>query len=129
VLGAEHPDTAMSLSNLGRLLRDLGETDKAEPLFLRAVAIAISEKALGPEHPLTQRSQSHYGRLLLMTDRTAEALQLGQVALATHERVNGPNHAWTKDSARVTADALDALGRGEEANALRTRYGLGNSVE
>jgi hypothetical protein len=26
-----------------------------------------------------------------------------------------PSHLWTKDSARVTADALDALGRTEEA--------------
>ena len=30
----------------------------------------------------------------------------------------------TKDSARVTADAFDALGRAEEAKALRERYGL-----
>jgi hypothetical protein len=29
----------------------------------------------------------------------------------------------TKDSARVTADALDALGRTEEAKALQTRAG------
>ena len=35
----------------------------------------------------------------------------------------GLNHPWTKDSARVTADALDALGRHEEAKALRERYG------
>jgi hypothetical protein len=32
-----------------------------------------------------------------------------------------------KDSARVTADALDALGRTEEAKALRERYGLASS--
>jgi len=31
----------------------------------------------------------------------------------------GRDHPWTKDSARVTADALDALGRTEEAMALR----------
>jgi hypothetical protein len=37
----------------------------------------------------------------------------------------GRDHPWTKDSARVTADALDALGRSEEAKALRGRYGLG----
>jgi hypothetical protein len=36
----------------------------------------------------------------------------------------GPDRPWTKDSARVTADALDALGRTEEAKALRERYGL-----
>ena len=30
----------------------------------------------------------------------------------------------TRDSVRVTADALDALGHSEEAAALRERYGL-----
>jgi hypothetical protein len=39
----------------------------------------------------------------------------------------GLNHRWTKDSARVTADALDALGRTEEAKALRERYGVTQS--
>jgi hypothetical protein len=45
---------------------------------------------------------------------------LGSAAL----RVLGRDHAWTKDSARVTADALDALGRAEEAKPLRERYGV-----
>jgi hypothetical protein len=33
----------------------------------------------------------------------------------------------TKDSAHVTADALDALGRTEDVKALRERYGLRSS--
>jgi hypothetical protein len=41
--------------------------------------------------------------------------------------VLGHDHAWTKDRARVTADALDALGRTEEAKALREQYGLMSS--
>jgi Tetratricopeptide repeat len=53
---------------------------------------------------------------LSLTNRDAEALQLGQGALSLHERIYGPNHLWTKDSARVTADALDALGRAAEAS-------------
>jgi hypothetical protein len=96
---------------------DAGRTDEAEPPFLRA--IAIGDKALGAEHPLTQRYQSHYARLLLTTSRAAEALQRGRAALAAHEGVNRSNHPWTKDSVRVTADALDALGRCAEAAALR----------
>jgi hypothetical protein len=44
--------------------------------------------------------------------------------LATHDAVNGSNHPWTKDSARVNADALDALGRGAEALVLREKYGV-----
>ncbi|HMK78956.1 MAG TPA: tetratricopeptide repeat protein [Xanthobacteraceae bacterium] len=125
VLGPEHPHTAASLSNLGRLLCDLGQTAEAVPLFRRA--IAIGKKALGDEHPSTRRFESHYARLLLMSDRAPEAFRLAQAALATHEAVNGPNHPWTKDSARVTADALDALGRAEEAKALREKYGIGEA--
>jgi hypothetical protein len=56
--------------------------------------------------------------------RASEGLTIAQCALATHEVAPGLNHAWTKDSARVTADALDALGRAEEAKALREQYGL-----
>jgi Tetratricopeptide repeat len=73
---------------------------------------------------VTQRYASHYARLLLQTGRAAEALTAAQAALATHKAASGLNHPWTKESARVTADALDALGRTEEAKALRERYGL-----
>jgi hypothetical protein len=50
------------------------------------------------------------------------ALTLGETALAAHDRVLERDHAWTEDSARVSADELDALGRIEEAKALRERY-------
>ena len=59
-----------------------------------------------------------------MDGHSTEALALGDTALAAHDNVLGRDHAWTKDSARVTADALDALGRTEEAKTLRERYGL-----
>src|SRR5262245_30673431 len=36
-------------------------------------------------------------------------------ALAARDKVLGAKQSWTKESARVTADALDALGRTEEA--------------
>jgi tetratricopeptide (TPR) repeat protein len=122
LLGPEHPDTATSLSNLARLLGKSGHTDDAEPLFKRA--IAIGEKARGLGHPLTQRYCSHYARLCLDTGRATEALSLAQAALATHETTSGPNHPWTKDSARVTADALDAQSRTDEAAELRARYSI-----
>ena len=61
------------------------------------------------------------------TGRASDALTFAQSALATHEAASGLNRPWTKDSARVTADALDALGRTEEAKALRERYGVARS--
>jgi hypothetical protein len=45
-------------------------------------------------------------------------------ALLAHEATGGLDHPWTKDSARTTADALAALGRAEEAAALRARFGI-----
>jgi tetratricopeptide (TPR) repeat protein len=122
ILGTDHPDVATRWSNLACMLRDSGRANDAEQLFHRA--IAVGDKALGAEHPLTRRYQSHYARLLLMTDRAAQALQLGRAALSTHEHASGPNHPWTKDSARVTADAFDALGRAAEATSMREQYGL-----
>ena len=50
------------------------------------------------------------------------------MALTNYEKVLGPNNPWTKDSARVNAKALDALGRGEDAAALRAQYALGPEV-
>jgi tetratricopeptide (TPR) repeat protein len=113
--GPNHPETATSLSDLARLLSKSGHTGDAKALFERALAIgvqaiAIAEKELGPGHPLTQRYYSQHARLCLDTGRAAEAMSLGQAALAIHETTWGLDHPWTKYSARVTADALDALG-------------------
>ena len=47
-----------------------------------------------------------------------------ETALRAHEKVLGPNHRSTKDTARVTAEALDALGRADQAAAFRARYGV-----
>jgi tetratricopeptide (TPR) repeat protein len=122
VHGPEHPDTATTLSNLARLLNKSNHAEDAEPLFERA--IAIGERVLGREHPLTHRYRSHCARLFLDTGRTAEALAFAEAALAIHATTPGPNHIWTSDTAGMTADALDALGRGDEAAALPTRYGI-----
>ena len=54
VLGPEHPDTAASLSNLAKLLREQGDFAGARPLLERA--LSIREKVLGPEHPTRQRA-------------------------------------------------------------------------
>ena len=66
-------------------------------------------------------------RLLLLTGSPKEALALSGTALAARDKVLGRDHSWTKGSARVTADALDALGRTEEAKVLRERHGLASS--
>jgi tetratricopeptide (TPR) repeat protein len=124
-LGPEHPKSAASLNNLALLLRDQGDFAAARPLLERA--LAVREKALGREHQDTELVRCNLSRLLLLVGRPTEALSLGETALSAHEKIFGRDHTWTKDSARVTADALDALGRTEEAKALRERYGVASS--
>jgi tetratricopeptide (TPR) repeat protein len=123
VLGPEHPQTAHCLNNLAALLQDQGDLAGARPLLERA--LAIYQTAFGTDHPNTNRGRRNLARLLLTTGSPTQALGLGQTALAAHEGALGADHAWTKDSARVTADTLDALGRADEATAMRARYGLG----
>ena len=59
-----------------------------------------------------------------MDGHSTEALALGDTALAACDKLLGRHRAWTKESARVTADALDALGRADEAAAMRLRHHL-----
>jgi tetratricopeptide (TPR) repeat protein len=121
-LGPEHPDTATSLMNLGRLLQAQGEIAPARPLLERL--LAVCEKTLGPEHPETNIARDHFAQLLLVSGNPGEALTLAEAALAAHEKLLGLDDPRTKHSAIVTADALDALGRVDEAAALRARIGL-----
>ena len=48
-----------------------------------------------------------------------------QLALAMIERSSSDlKHPWLLECAAIYADALDALGRSEEAKALREKYGV-----
>ena len=125
-LDPEHPHRAPSLHNFALLLRDQGDFAGARPLFERA--LAICERTRGADHPDTNIVRCNLSRLLLRIGHPTEALSLGETALTGFEKVLGQNHRFTKgEGAPVTAKALDALGRTEEAKALRERYGLTSS--
>ena len=122
VLGVDHPITAVSLNNLAFLLKSQGDLTGAQPLFERA--LAIREATFDPDHPETNIARGNLASLFLEKGNAEKALELGMVALAAHDKVLGSYHPWTNQSAHITADALDALGRSEEAKALREKYGI-----
>jgi tetratricopeptide (TPR) repeat protein len=72
--GPDHPDVAMTLSNLAVLYVSLGQYTDAEPLYQRA--LALFEPALGPTHPHVRTCLRNYARLLRDTQRRAEARAL-----------------------------------------------------
>ena len=49
VLGEKHPDYAMSLDNLAVLYREMGDYDKAAPLYIKVME--IEKEVLGENHP------------------------------------------------------------------------------
>jgi tetratricopeptide (TPR) repeat protein len=119
VLGPEHYYTAVGLHELACLHLDQGDLAGARPLIERAVAIL--EKVLDPEHPNLHLVRHNLARA---KGNAVEALTYAEAALACCEKALGENHRSAKFAARITADALDALGRAEEAAALRARYGI-----
>jgi tetratricopeptide (TPR) repeat protein len=121
-LGSEHPDTVWSRNYLALVLQAQGDLAGARSLLERA--LAIREEALGADHPNTNRVRHNLSCLFLASGNAAEALTYSGTALAAHEKVLGGHHPWTKDSARITAEALAALGRADEAAAIRARYGI-----
>jgi len=54
---------------------------------------------------------------------SAEALASAEAALAAHKKGLGAAHPWTRESARITSVALDALGRADEAATVRREHG------
>ncbi|MCA9682604.1 MAG: tetratricopeptide repeat protein, partial [Myxococcales bacterium] len=66
-LGADHPEVAISLTNIANALTAQGQHDKAEALARQA--LAIFESQLGPEHPYTAASHNNIGNSLLEQGR------------------------------------------------------------
>jgi hypothetical protein len=104
------------------LLLAQGDPQAARPLLERA--IATFDKTFGPSHPEANEARRNVVKLLIAERRLGEACELGKMILGAQETALGQSHRWTKRSARVTADALDALGRAAEAKELRERYGI-----
>jgi tetratricopeptide (TPR) repeat protein len=92
-LGPDHLNTAISLNNLGTLLRAQGNLAGARPYYERA--LAICEKALGPHHPETATGLDNLGTLLKEQGDLAGARPYCERALAIRETLFGPEHLET----------------------------------
>jgi class 3 adenylate cyclase/tetratricopeptide (TPR) repeat protein len=117
--GVEHPETAKALTNLARVILQLGGVEKAEPLLRRA--IAIQEKALPADHPDIARTFAVLGGYYSGRGDLAAAEPFFQRALDIRERVLGPEHPLTLGMLDNVAKVVLELGRLEEAEALSRR--------
>lgn len=117
--GPDHPETAWSLNNLGRLYDVRGRYEEAEPLSERA--LAIRKKTLGPDHPEVASNLSNLARLYEAQGRPAEAKPLYERALAIREKTLGPDHPAVATSLENLAGLYQKTGRAKAAKALIER--------
>jgi len=87
--GPEGSDVALSLSNLGMFLEELGDLEAAAGYSERA--IKTMETALGLEHPRTGVLLSNGAEIFNRVGRFAEGRALSQRALTIFERAASPD--------------------------------------
>ena len=121
MLGADHPELALTLNNLAELYRIQARFDEALPLYNRA--LEIDRRSLGQEHPNVALGLNNLA--LLHYDRGAyvEAEALLHQALAIEEQALGADHPDLINTIENYAVVLRVLRRHEEAAQLEDRAG------
>ena len=127
--GEQDPRLARTLNALGEVYRTQGKYAEAEPLYLRAIAIA--EKALGPEHPPATSlnnpehplatSLNNLALLYGAQGKYAEAEPLYRRALAIREKALGAEHPDVAIAFNNLATLYRAQGKYAQAEPLYRR--------
>ena len=117
--GAEHPNTATALSNLGVTYYTQGKYAEAEPLLKSS--LAIREKALGPNHPLVAVSLTYLANLNSDQGEYAAAEPLYKRSEAILEKALGYDHPLVAQSLGNFAALYSSQGRYAEAGPLLER--------
>ncbi len=114
-LGESHPDVALTLARLARLVKPA----KAERMLRRS--LEIQESTLGPEHESVAVALIDLARLLRGQHREASAEPLLRRALSIQERVLGPEHPDVISLVSELISLLRTLGKDADANAFFRR--------
>jgi hypothetical protein len=94
-------------NELTALLRVQREVEAALPGAERA--LAKLEAAFGDAHPNALRARYNLARLLLVAGEPQAAREHAEQTLESYTRLYGPKHEWTRDCARLVAQAKAAL--------------------
>ena len=94
--GKEHPDTAKSYGNIGKVYHSQGDYTKALEYYQKA--LDIQEKVQGKEHPDTATSYNNIGTVYKNQGDYPKALEYYFKALDIREKVLGKEHPDTATS-------------------------------
>jgi tetratricopeptide (TPR) repeat protein len=115
-LGAEHPSTLVSMTDLAKTYRNQGRWKDAEEL-----GVLVMEKqkiVLGAEHPDTLISMSNVALAYSSQGRWKEAEELEVQVMETRKRVLGAEHPDTLVSIANLAMTYSSQGRWKEGEEL-----------
>ena len=125
VLGAEHPDTLDSMTDLSTALHRLGRFAEAEAKERQIMA--IRDRVWGPEHPGTLAAKANLAVDLRAQDKMEECERLDRELLAARLRIFGPEHPATLETMgnlandRRNSDQKEAERLDAEILAIRRR--------
>jgi tetratricopeptide (TPR) repeat protein len=106
--GADNPNLAAVVSNLGNVLQDLGDLAGAREHYERA--LAILEAAYGPNHPTVAIAVNNLGAVLRELGDMAGARAHLERALAIDEAAYGPSHPNVASRVSNLGAVLQELG-------------------
>ncbi len=93
VLGPEHPDTLLSMTNLAAIYHSEGKYAQAESLGIQA--LDMMRRALGPEHPDTVWRMNNLANVYTSERKYEQAEALYKPVLEARRRILGPEHPGT----------------------------------
>ncbi|KAL8841912.1 MAG: hypothetical protein Q9170_000692 [Blastenia crenularia] len=116
-LPPDHLDTSLTITELGRIARHLGQYEEAESLHRRALAILVN---LFDENDLhITWTKNALGRTLLKQQRPSEALPLQQQVLRVRMDRLGKDHPHTLWTMSDIVRCLRDLGRLDDAVTMQ----------
>lgn len=115
--GVEHPDTLISISNVGTTMRAQG--DLAAARKLQEELLGVTRRVQGTEHPYTLIMMHNLASTLRAQGHLAKALELNQETYALRLRVLGPDHQDTLTTMDNLAGTL--ADTGDLPSAVRLR--------
>jgi hypothetical protein len=119
VLGEEHPNTLISMSNLASTYKNQGRWKEAEEL--QAKELKMCSRVLGEEHPSTLKSMGNLASVYGHQGRWKEAEELQTKQLKMFSTVLGEEHPNTLINMSNLALTYKNQGRWKEAEELQAK--------
>jgi tetratricopeptide (TPR) repeat protein len=117
-LGPGHPETVMSLLELGNVLMAQGDLEGSVRLARKALKAALGEGGTGPGSHAAIAAATFLGETLTCSDRAVEAAGILKVALGEARGKLGVSHWDTLKAANALSMSLRETGRRQEAEVI-----------